>query len=201
MSFSLHQRRHREEARKRGRVDGEGREEERDVENGGKAEAEFNKRRKKRLALPVDPETRIAKLRTLRSARRKRRRQEGRLAAVAGEDGESFESLRDGAVRAVTALLAATNEERSRRGKYARYRPERRDEIAEFALEHGVSEACGHFRDDSGSNIVGSTVRFWSKEGGGGGVISPVTVRLQVLIFFFLCAGTLSSRTGLTRKI
>ena len=43
--------------------------------------------------------------------------------------------------------------------RYSRYRPERRDQVAEFALQHGVAEACKHFQDDFGAPIIGSTVR------------------------------------------
>ena len=63
------------------------------------------------------------------------------------------------AAAAVQALLHATREERLKRGKYLRYTPQLRDEIAEFAIQHGHAAAAQHFTRRLTSLVSESSVR------------------------------------------
>ena len=153
ISFRIHQRRHTEEARLRGQREGEMPVTEAQEEEGGKEESESAKK------LP-------AKLRKFGSGRGKLQKRR-RLAKLAEKWSNEDEELDEGykqevsenAARAVQVLLKATREERQKRGKYLRYSPQLRDEIAEFALQHGQAAAAQHFSDRLNMEVAESSVR------------------------------------------
>ena len=94
--------------------------------------------------------------------RQQKRRRLARLASTWQQRGEGREvegEVADQAATAVQALLQATREERVKRGKYLRYSPELRDEIAEFALQHGQAAAAQHFTRRLSSLVSESSVR------------------------------------------
>ena len=66
-------------------------------------------------------------------------------------------------VAAVRNLLVATKEERSKRGKYFKYSPELRDEIAEYAIQHSLNEACKYWSEKLRCNVSESSVRNFIK--------------------------------------
>ena len=149
ISFRIHQRRHTEEARLRGQREGEAArgldevvepEEDREVEEGS---------RKRRLG----------RADRLRQQKKKRL---ARLASVWPQPqtgDQAKEEVVDQAAAAVQALLHATREERLKRGKYLRYSPQLRDEIAEFAIQHGHAAAAQHFTRRLTSLVSESSVR------------------------------------------
>ena len=133
ISFRIHQRRHTEEARLRGQREGELPVTDNPEEEGGKEEKDNVKK---------SP----AKLRKFGRGKLQKRRRLAKLAEKwSNEDEELDEGYKqevsESAARAVQVLLKATREERQKRGKYLRYSPELRDEIAEFAVQHGQAAA------------------------------------------------------------
>ncbi|XP_069950237.1 uncharacterized protein [Cherax quadricarinatus] len=151
ISFRIHQRKHTEEARKRGTMDGEE---------------------------PLRPILQEKKPQPRKLLSRKRRRPFGRgperLLTLASSDwsdqqkesvpnDESRQQLTHDTVAAVKALLNATKEERSKRGKYIKYTPELRDEIAQYALAHGNHEATVYWSHRLGGTVSESTIRNFIK--------------------------------------
>nr|XP_045597315.1 uncharacterized protein LOC123757584 isoform X1 [Procambarus clarkii] len=151
ISFRIHQRKHTEEARKRGTMDGEE---------------------------PLRPILQEKKPQPRKLLSRKRRRPFGRgperLLTLASSDwsdqqkecvpnDECRQQLTHNTVVAVKALLNATKEERSKRGKYIKYTPELRDEIAQYALAHGNHEATVYWSHRLGGTVSESTIRNFIK--------------------------------------
>ncbi|KAK3890716.1 hypothetical protein Pcinc_005351 [Petrolisthes cinctipes] len=151
ISFRIHQRKHTEEARKRGTMDGEE---------------------------PLRPILQEKKSQPRKIITRKRRRPFGRgperLLTLASSDwsdqqkesvpnDENRQQLTQSTVLAVKALLNATKEERSKRGKYIKYSPELRDEIAQYALTHGNHEATVYWSHRLGGTVSESTIRNFIK--------------------------------------
>lgn len=151
ISFRIHQRKHTEEARKRGTMDGEE---------------------------PLRPVLQEKKPQPRKILTRKRRRPFGRgperLLTLASSDwsdqqkesvpnDENRQQLTHNTVAAVKALLNATKEERSKRGKYIKYTPELRDEIAQYALAHGNHEATVYWSHRLGGTVSESTIRNFIK--------------------------------------
>lgn len=151
ISFRIHQRKHTEEARRRGTLDGEE---------------------------PLRPVLQEKKPQPRKILTRKRRRPFGRgperLLTLASSDwsdqqkdsvphDENRQQLTRNTVVAVKALLNATKEERSKRGKYIKYTPELRDEIAQYALTHGNHEATVYWSHRLGGTVSESTIRNFIK--------------------------------------
>ena len=63
--------------------------------------------------------------------------------------------MSEAAAEAVVGLLAATREERLKRGQYKRFTAEQRDEIAEYAVQHGQSAAAQHFSAKAAHSNIG----------------------------------------------
>ncbi|CAL4128565.1 unnamed protein product, partial [Meganyctiphanes norvegica] len=152
ISFRIHQRKHTEEARRRGTLEGE---------------------EPLRPLLQEKPKPQIRKA-PLRKKRRPFGRGPERLLTLASSEwtdqqkeavpnDESRQQLTHNTVVAVKALLNATKEERSKRGKYIKYSPELRDEIAEYALNHGNHEATIYWSHRLGGAVSESTVRNFIK--------------------------------------
>ncbi|XP_043198607.1 uncharacterized protein LOC122368585 [Amphibalanus amphitrite] len=151
ISFRIHQRKHTEEAKKRGVLDGE---------------------------LPLRPVAIERKL-LKRAVKRKQRRpmrpggtkishRQPRPGWTAepppgNEDDQERQQLTSNTVHAVRALIEATREERSRRGKYIKYSEELRDEIAEYALKHGQQEAAHYYSQCLGGQVSISSIRNFIK--------------------------------------
>ena len=151
ISFRIHQRRHTEEARLRGQREGELPVTDNPEEEGGKEEKDNVKK---------SP----AKLRKFGRGKLQKRRRLAKLAEKwSNEDEELDEGYKqevsESAARAVQVLLKATREERQKRGKYLRYSPELRDEIAEFAVQHGQAAAAQHYSDRLNMVVAESSVR------------------------------------------
>ncbi|KAG7174196.1 hypothetical protein Hamer_G003099 [Homarus americanus] len=137
ISFRIHQRKHTEEARKRGTMDGEE---------------------------PLRPILQEKKPQPRKLLARKRRRPFGRdQQKECVPNDESRQQLTHNTVVAVKALLNATKEERSKRGKYIKYTPELRDEIAQYALANGNHEATVYWSHRLGGTVSESTIRNFIK--------------------------------------
>ena len=153
ISFRIHQRRHTEEARLRGQREGEAPVSDMPEDDGGKDEKEAGKK---------SP----AKLRKVGSGRGKlqKRKRLAKLAEKWSQEDDSLDEhykqeVSESAARAVQVLLKATRDERQKRGKYLRYSPELRDEIAEFALQHGQTAAAQHYTEKLNLVVAESSVR------------------------------------------
>ena len=163
ISFRIHQRRHTEEARLRGRREGEAATDDKTEDDGGEAsekkETDWN-----------DPGKVCSKKRKPGVGRNKllKRRRLAKLSEkwTASElsTDQHQEEVSERAADAVHELLKATREERMRRGKYLRYTPQLRDEIAEFALNHGPTSAAQHFSHQLSTQISESTVRNFVRD-------------------------------------
>ena len=79
------------------------------------------------------------------------------------KDPQKIQEVTSQAVVAVKSLMQFTKDERRRRGKYIKYPADLKDEIAQFALEHGSLEASTHFSKTLGSTISESTIRNFVK--------------------------------------
>lgn len=151
ISFRIHQRKHTEEARKRGTMEGE--EPLRLVLQEKKPQPRKVHSRKKRRPFGRGPE----RLLTLASSDWSDQQKD-----IVPND-ENRQQLTHNTVVAVKALLSATKEERSKRGKYVKYTPELRDEIAQYALAHGNHEAVTYWSDRLGGSVSESTIRNFIK--------------------------------------
>ena len=151
ISFRIHQRRHTEEARLRGQREGEAARRLDQVE----AEAEEDQ--------VVEEGSRKRRLGRADRLRQQKKKRLARLASVWQHSSQAgdlvAEEVVGQAAAAVQALLHATREERLKRGKYLRYSPQLRDEIAEFAIEHGHAAAAQHFTRRLSSLVSESSVR------------------------------------------
>ena len=149
ISFRIHQRRHTEEARLRGQREGEAA---RRLDESVEAEED-------QVVEEGSRKRRLGRADRLRQQKKKRL---ARLASVWQQpetrDLETEEVVGQAAA-AVQALLHATREERLKRGKYLRYSPQLRDEIAEFAIQHGHAAAAQHFTRRLSSLVSESSVR------------------------------------------
>ena len=146
---------HFEQAKKRGATEGE-----EDVQDDDDDDEEYEhksnrKRSRKNVPIRVDPAARIEKL--------NKRRRLSNNTHDDNLDKTNLKNIKKNTVSAVKALLAATREERTKRGKYVKYAPAIRDEIAEYALEHGVPGACEYYSGKLDQFINGSTVRNFVK--------------------------------------
>lgn len=152
ISFRIHQRKHTEEARRRGTLDGE--EPLRPLlQEKPKPPPRRVPQRKKRRPFGRGPE----RLLTLASSEWTDQQKE-----IVPND-ESRHQLTQNTVVAVKALLNATKDERSKRGKYIKYSPELRDEIAQYALINGNHEATVYWSDRLGGAVSESTIRNFIK--------------------------------------
>ncbi|XP_033609131.1 uncharacterized protein LOC111868919 isoform X4 [Cryptotermes secundus] len=150
ISFRIHQRKHTEEARRQGTLEGQ--------EPLGPA-TEREKRLLKRTILK-------RRQRLFKHGNLDRRE---RLMTIANQKlHPSQESLpkdkwraelQANTVAAVRKLLASTKEERRRRGRYHKYSAELQEEMARYAMEHGNLETVRHFSQRMGTTVSESTVR------------------------------------------
>ena len=151
ISFRIHQRRHTEEARLRGQREGEA------ARRLDQAEAEAEEDQ------VVEEGSRKRRLGRADRLRQQKKKRLARLASVWQHSSQAgdlvAEEVVGQAAAAVQALLHATREERLKRGKYLRYSPQLRDEIAEFAIEHGHAAAAQHFTRRLSSLVSESSVR------------------------------------------
>lgn len=69
----------------------------------------------------------------------------------------------DVTIGAVKSLMTETKDERCKRGKYFKYSTELREQIAEYAQEHGSLEASNHFSRLLGNPLSESTIRNFVK--------------------------------------
>ena len=149
ISFRIHQRRHTEEARVRGQREGEAERRINEAVEPGEDQVVEEASRKRRPG----------------RAERLRQQKKKRLARLASmwQQPQTGDLVREDVVgqaaAAVQVLLDATREERLKRGKYLRYTPQLRDEIAEFAIQHGHAAAAQHFTRRLSSLVSESSVR------------------------------------------
>ncbi|CAG0887184.1 unnamed protein product, partial [Darwinula stevensoni] len=139
ISFRIHQRKHTEEARRRGMLEGE-----LPCSWGSAQDAArrmYLKRRKANIA-------RASKHHAYLSS-----------SSEGIPTGEKRKELTQTTICAVKALLATATKRRPKRGKYQRYSAELRDEVAEYAVTHGILEAVKVYSERLGSSISESTVR------------------------------------------
>ncbi|KAG0728467.1 Cytosolic Fe-S cluster assembly factor NUBP2 [Chionoecetes opilio] len=151
ISFRIHQRKHTEEARKRGTMDGE--EPLRPILQEKKSQPRKIMARKRRRPFGRGPE----RLLTLASCDWSDQSKE------CVPNDETRHTLTHNTVMAVKALLNATKDERSKRGKYIKYTQELRDDIAQYALSHGNHEATVHWSHRLGGTVSESTIRNFIK--------------------------------------
>ncbi|KAJ4442037.1 hypothetical protein ANN_11903 [Periplaneta americana] len=150
ISFRIHQRKHTEEARRQGILEGQ------------EPHESVTEREKKLLK------------RTIMKRRQKLLKQGNtdhreRLVMIANQKlhpgQESLPKdkrraeLQASTVAAVKKLLASTKEERRRRGRYHKYSAELQEEMARYATEHGNLETVRHFSQRMGTTVSESTVR------------------------------------------
>ncbi|XP_037084751.1 uncharacterized protein LOC119105390 [Pollicipes pollicipes] len=150
ISFRIHQRKHTEEAKKLGVLDGE--EPLRPVAIEKKLLKRAVKRKQRR---PARPGARVS-----HHQPRPGWTEEPPLAAG---DAAQRQQLTSSTVHAVRQLIEATRDERSRRGKYIKYSEELRDEIAEYALRHGQQEAARYYSQCLGGQVSLSSIRNFIK--------------------------------------
>ena len=160
ISFRIHQRRHTEEARLRGQREGEAvRQKISEDEEEADAKEEIS----------TSPAKRVPARRTGYGRNRLQKRK--RLAKLAekwpvddnGHEDDMKNEVSEHAAEAVRVLLKATREERQRRGKYLSYSPELRDEIAEYAIAHGQSQAAQVYSEKLNFVVAESSVRNFVK--------------------------------------
>ena len=168
VSFKLHQKRHIEEAMRVGAMKGQkasrssdGADDEGGNEMDQSADQDDEdqlfvcprkpKRWERKRLGGFNPRTRIAKLKAsegLASARRRRNKVGKNGAGKIDEDFDDPEEVNEVAESAVSImkeLLEATKEARSKRGKYAKFSLELQDEIAAFAIRHGVAPTLAYY--------------------------------------------------------
>eukprot|EP00095_Tigriopus_kingsejongensis_P008654 maker-scaffold537_size144400-snap-gene-0.23 protein:Tk08654 transcript:maker-scaffold537_size144400-snap-gene-0.23-mRNA-1 annotation:"transposon ty3-i gag-pol polyprotein" len=173
VSFQIHQKYHLEAAKARGKVPGEkeadkpkatpdGESDESDDDDEDSSEEyeaakdgnRFGRKRKGVFVRRIDPSARIAKLATSSLAQGIERDQ---------ADEVEVTEVAQNTLKAVRALLAATKTERKKRGKYTKFGLEMRDEIAQYALDHGIESACQEFTARLDYGIHASSVRNYIK--------------------------------------
>lgn len=90
---------------------------------------------------------------------------------AAGETGIVMQEIEDDChipetevtIGAVKSLMTETKDERCKRGKYFKYSTELREQIAQYAQEHGSLEASHHFSRLLGNPLSESTIRNFVK--------------------------------------
>ena len=179
VSFKLHQKRHLEEAMRVGAMKGEKNSRTSDVASDGignelghsddenEDQLFVCPRKPKRWARKrprtFDPRNRIAKLKGLPKAKRRYMNRGDDEADV--DDPDELDEVAESTVSVMKELLEATKEARSKRGKYAKFSLELQDEIAAFAIRHGVAPTLRRFEhitltEGSIRNFVRAHKRF-----------------------------------------
>lgn len=74
-------------------------------------------------------------------------------------DVKVCDKWRQSSVTAVKALLEATKEERRRRGKYHKYPVELQEQMAAYAVKHGLSQSVKYFSEILGKPVGETTIR------------------------------------------
>jgi len=146
ISFRIHQRIHLKASRRRGELEGQLKSELK-LESGEENEDIFPKNRKR---------TRKAKLKQERLdllASKLSKHKE--IVSRTEKEEAKGELLAD----TVHTLLRVTSAERARRGHYINVSQESRDEIAEFALQHGFQAAANHFSSTHNQEVSISAIR------------------------------------------
>ncbi len=137
-SFTLHQQRHLEEAKSRGKRFGERQVKSKD---GDQPDLDVVSKIKKGKRAP------------------KRTRISAKQPSSIIEDPTKLKIVTD----SVRLLLGETKEERGKRGKYIKINPQLRDEIADYALTTGNMAAANHYSKLLGHPVAESTVRNFVK--------------------------------------
>lgn len=177
ISFQIHQKHHLDAARERGKAQGEKAQDKPPKypqkltkrESGSEGDEDHDdevfdvskrsyrcRRRKGFHAKIIDPSARIAKLSKTPLVTRS-------ITRNAQSDASEVNQVAENTLRAVKALLAATKTERKKRGKYTKFDLEMRDEIAQYALDHGVESACQEYSARFEFAIHASSVRNYIK--------------------------------------
>ena len=156
-SFKIHQHRHTEDARREGILFGEDEAARLDVSETFDDSTDLRSRQKpfqKKKSCLRDSQGSIEDLRDEDS---------DTDANALLKDPQKIQEVTSQTVVAVKSLMQFTKDERRRRGKYIKYPADLKDEIAQFALEHGSLEASTHFSKALGSTISESTIRNFVK--------------------------------------
>ena len=169
VSFKLHQKRHIEEAMRvgamkgekacrisegagdEGGIDADPQSEDQEEDQLFVCQSRKSKRWERKRPRAFDPHTRIAKLKASegRASNRRRRNRVGKNGAGNVEedcdDPDEVNGVAESTVSIMKELLEATKEARSKRGKYAKFSLELQDEIAAFAIRHGVAPTLAYY--------------------------------------------------------
>ncbi|KAJ8893018.1 hypothetical protein PR048_005599 [Dryococelus australis] len=160
MSFRIHQRKHTEEAKRRGTMEGEEPfrpvEDHESIDNDGDDDGHRACRSANQNASTPAADNAVNIWKRLKKITNKVSR------AQIGKPQlreEVQKQLRANAVAAVKNIILATRDARKKRGKYHKYPQDVQDKMARYAIQHGILKTTRHFSDQLGVSVSNSTVR------------------------------------------